>query len=77
MSQKDPSSSPWRAAALVGALGIDVVVCTLIGYFGGIAAGQHFGNPKACLLGGVFIGLLTGIVTAALVIKKVLEDQKE
>lgn len=77
MNKRDPSNQPWRAAALVGALGLDVAVCTLVGYFLGSLAGEHLGNTKAWLLGGVLTGLFIGILTAILVVKKVLEDKQE
>ncbi|WP_341418813.1 AtpZ/AtpI family protein [Paenibacillus filicis] len=73
----DLNNQPWRAAALVGALGVDVAVCTTAGYLAGSWAGSHLGNEKAWLLGGLLTGLFLGIVTAILVIKKVLEDQGE
>ncbi|WP_159885337.1 AtpZ/AtpI family protein [Paenibacillus puerhi] len=72
----DPNNQPWHAAALVGALGIEVAVCTVAGYLVGGWAGNYFGNEKAWLLGGLLTGLSLGIVTAILVIKKVLEDQE-
>lgn len=78
MNQKDPYNSPWRAAALVSALGIDIVVCTTIGYFVGGLAGKQFGNgEKAWVIGGVLTGFAIGIFTVVLVLKKFLEDKRE
>lgn len=78
MNQKDPyNQSPWRAAALVSALGIDIVVCTTIGYFIGSYAGKQFDSIKAWTIGGVLVGFTIGIVTVVLVLKKFLEDKRE
>jgi hypothetical protein len=78
MNQKDPyNQSPWRAAALVSALGIDIVVCTTVGYFIGSYAGKQLDNIKAWTIGGVLAGFTIGIVTVVLVLKKFLEDKRE
>lgn len=78
MNQKDPyNQSPWRAAALVSALGIDIVVCTTIGYFTGSFAGKQFGDLEAWTVGGVLVGFAIGIVTVVLVLKKFLEVKRD
>jgi ATP synthase protein I len=77
MSPKDPYNQPWRAAALVSALGIDIVLCTWLGYWVGSIAGKQFGDVKAWVIGGVLVGFAIGIVTVILVLKKFLEDKKE
>ncbi|MNI04029.1 putative F0F1-ATPase subunit [compost metagenome] len=78
MNQKNPDNqSPWRAAALVSALGIDVVVCTTIGYFIGSFAGKQYGDLKTWTVGGVLVGFAIGILTAVLVLKKFLGDKRE
>ncbi|MFC0216404.1 AtpZ/AtpI family protein [Paenibacillus chartarius] len=75
MQQKDPNNqSPWRAAGLVTALGLDIVVCTMIGYFAGSYAGKYFGSPTAWTVGGVLVGFAIGIITVVLMLKKFLED---
>ncbi|MDF2960907.1 MAG: hypothetical protein K0S39_2642 [Paenibacillus sp.] len=78
MNHKDPYNQPWRAAALVSALGIDIVVCTGLGYLIGSWAGKQFGeDEKAWVIGGVLFGFAIGIFTVVLVLKKFLEDKRE
>ncbi|PZE19407.1 AtpZ/AtpI family protein [Paenibacillus xerothermodurans] len=77
MNEKDPYNQPWRAAALVSALGIDIVACTGIGYLVGRWLGSRFGDVKAWMIGGVLVGFVIGIVTIILVLKKFLEDKRE
>ncbi|MDO3680962.1 AtpZ/AtpI family protein [Paenibacillus ehimensis] len=78
MNEKDPYNQPWRAAALVSALGIDIVVCTTIGYFIGSLADKHWGGgTKTWVIGGVLIGFAIGIFTVVLVLKRFLEDKRE
>jgi ATP synthase protein I len=78
MNQKDPyDQSPWRAAALVSGLGIDIVVCTMLGYFAGNFAGEQLGEVKAWTIGGVLTGFAVGITTVVWVLKKFLEEKPE
>ncbi|MFD0590597.1 AtpZ/AtpI family protein [Paenibacillus sp. GCM10027627] len=74
MNGKSREDNPWKAAALVGALGIDVGICVFLGYWLGSKAGESFGDPKAWTVGGLFVGLAVGILSAILIVRKVLKD---
>lgn len=73
MKRKRESDNPLRAAALVGALGVDMGVCILLGYWAGSYAANAFG-AQGWIVGGVLIGLFVGIVSCALMVKVVLKD---
>jgi ATP synthase protein I len=44
MKEPDPKDNPWRAAALTTAIGIDLVVCLLAGYWLGEWLSHMFGG---------------------------------
>ncbi|MED4601487.1 AtpZ/AtpI family protein [Paenibacillus validus] len=75
MKRQNSNDNPWRAAALVSALGVDVVFCTAAGYWVGSWTGTHLGSLKAWVIGGVLVGFAVGILTSILVVKKFLEDK--
>ncbi|OBR63610.1 hypothetical protein A7K91_06585 [Paenibacillus oryzae] len=74
MNGKGKQDNPWKAAALVGALGIDVGVCVLLGYWLGSMAGNLYGDPKQWMAGGLLVGLAVGLLSAILIVRKVLKD---
>lgn len=73
MNEKRNDDNPWKAAALVGALGIDVGICIFLGYWLGSMAGERFGDPKSWMLSGLFVGLAVGIFSAILIVRKVMK----
>jgi Putative F0F1-ATPase subunit (ATPase_gene1). len=68
-SRKD---NPWVAAGLVGALGLNVAVCILIGYYAGRYAADTFGGGSGWLVGGILLGLAAGIFSAVMLVLKVM-----
>lgn len=75
MKRQNSDDNPWRAAALVSALGLDVVLCTAAGYWVGRWAGTQLGSLNSWVIGGVLVGFAVGILTSILVVKKFLEDK--
>ncbi len=73
MARKSKGEDPLKALALVGALGIDVAICTYIGYW--LAA--RYGGTPGWIIVGVFAGLAAGIVSVIFIVRKVLEDSNE
>ncbi|QJC53828.1 AtpZ/AtpI family protein [Paenibacillus albicereus] len=73
MAKKGKGEDPLKALALVGALGIDVAICTLIGYW----LGARLGGTPGWIIAGVLTGLAAGIASVVLIVKKVLEDSNE
>jgi ATP synthase protein I len=68
MKRPDPKDNPWRAAALTSAIGIDLVVCLLAGYWFGEWLSHTLGS-QLWLLGGFLLGLVTGIISIYFMIK--------
>jgi ATP synthase protein I len=69
MKEPDPKDNPWRAAALTSAIGIDLVVCLLAGYWFGEWLSHMFGG-QLWLLGGFLLGLAFAICSIYLMIKQ-------
>jgi ATP synthase protein I len=67
---------PLVVAGLVGAMGVQVAVCILIGYWVGAYVSDWTGS-KGWLVGGVLTGLACGIGSSILVVLKVLEGSDE
>jgi len=70
---KKKLDQPLVMAGLIGAMGLQVAACILIGYWLGAYVSDITGS-KGWLVGGVLIGLAFGIGSAILVVLKVLED---
>lgn len=66
MTKKSNQDSPWRAAGMVSAMGIDLAVCIYLGYL--------VGNWLGSIVTGVLVGLAVGIYTCILILKRVVED---
>ncbi|MFD0871865.1 Putative F0F1-ATPase subunit (ATPase_gene1) [Chlamydia abortus] len=77
MKKPNPNDNPWRAAGMVSAIGADLIVCILLGYFGGSFVSDRFGLSPAWKAGGLIIGLFVGIVSVVFLIKRFLEDTNE
>jgi ATP synthase protein I len=73
MNQNGNQDNPWKAAAMVGAIGVDVGVCVFLGYWLGSMAGERLGDPKAWTVSGLFVGLAVGILSAILIVRKVMK----
>jgi ATP synthase protein I len=69
MKQPNRNDNPWRAAALTTAIGIDLVVCLLAGYWFGEWLSQTLGG-QLWLLGGFLLGLTAGIISIYFMIKQ-------
>lgn len=66
MTKKSNLDSPWRAAGLVGAMGLDVAICICLGYV--------VGDKLGSVIMGVLVGLAVGLYTCVLLVKRVLGD---
>lgn len=73
MNGKSKRDNPLVAAALVGALGVDVAICIVGGYWIGQLLSNRLGG-NGWVVGGLLVGLAVGILSAILIVKKVLED---
>lgn len=77
MNQPNPNDNPWKAAGLVGILGVDLAICVLLGYYGGAYISERTGGHKMWVIAGLLLGLAAGIVSGIFLIKRFLEDTNE
>ena len=70
MGNKRSGDNPWRAAALVGVMGVDAAVCVTLGYF----LGRLWGGTPVWVAVGTLAGLAVGILTCVMLVKRFLED---
>ncbi len=75
MKRQNSNDNPWRAAALVSALGVDVVFLYGSRLLGWELDRNTSSSLKAWVIGGVLVGFAVGILTSILVVKKFLEDK--
>ncbi|MFD1887470.1 AtpZ/AtpI family protein [Paenibacillus wenxiniae] len=74
---KPDRSSPWKAVGLVGAIGIDLTVCTLAGFWFGSWLDRLWNGSGIGIAVGVLAGLAVGIVGIIVIIKKIVGDPNE
>jgi ATP synthase protein I len=77
LKKSKSQDNPWKTAGLMGALGTNMVVCLLIGYFGGSYISERTGGHKGWVIAGVMTGLFVGIISIVLIIKRFMEDTDE
>ncbi|MVP01493.1 MULTISPECIES: AtpZ/AtpI family protein [Paenibacillus] len=77
MNNKGNRDNPWKAAGMVGAIGIDIAFCMIAGYAIATYLVNRFGGSKAWIAGGLMIGLFVGIVSVVMLLKKFLEESDE
>jgi len=67
---KNPNSNenPWRALALVSAIGADLVVCMIGGFWVGGWLERRLGSP-VWTVAGIVAGLFVGIVSIIFIIR--------
>lgn len=69
-------TSPWKALSAVTLIGIDLAVCTFIGYWLGQKADAWLETSPLWMIAGVFLGLAAGVFSIIPVVKKYLGDFK-
>ncbi|WP_166243519.1 AtpZ/AtpI family protein [Paenibacillus turpanensis] len=69
MKQRNSTDTPWRAAGLVSAIGVDLVVCVVGGFYLGQFARDRLNGSPLWLAAGVVLGLLVGVVSIVFMIK--------
>ncbi|MFX3634109.1 MAG: AtpZ/AtpI family protein [Candidatus Pristimantibacillus sp.] len=74
MNHKNRRDNPLIAAGLVGALGVQVAICIFLGYWIGSYLDRHFDTGSGWTIGGILFGMAVGLISAVLIVKKVLED---
>ncbi|MDO3412120.1 AtpZ/AtpI family protein [Saccharibacillus sp. CPCC 101409] len=75
--QPTDKSSPWKAVGLVSAIGVELVLFTLLGFFFGRWMNDITGGSGLWIGLGVLIGLVAGAVGIVALVRKVLEGSNE
>ena len=68
---KDPKSgeNPWRAVALASAIGIDLAVCMISGYWIGNRLSGWLNSPVWIVVG-IMLGFAVGVFGIVLLLRK-------
>ena len=69
VSEPNRNDNPWRAAGLVGAMGAELVVCTLGGYYLGKLHWQPNGAETFWMIAGLVVDLALGAIGIIFLIK--------
>jgi ATP synthase protein I len=75
MSNQDQNQNPWRAFALVGAIGVELAISVMLGVWLGNWLDERFHTAPLFLILGIFLGLGVGIFAIIQLIKKYTGDQ--
>ncbi|TBL72946.1 AtpZ/AtpI family protein [Paenibacillus thalictri] len=68
---KPPSGdNPWRAVALVSAIGADLVVCMAAGYWIGDKLSNWYGGQPIWIVSGIMLGFFIGVFSVILILRK-------
>lgn len=68
--KNDKNSSPLRAIALVGTIGVEMATSVIVGYWLGSQGDKYLGTSPWLMLTGVLVGLAAGIYGITLLIKQ-------
>ncbi len=70
MNEPGPKDNPWRAVALVSAIGADLVVCMLAGYYIGKYASRWAGGEPIWIVVGIMLGFVVGVASIIFLLKR-------
>ncbi|RKD23061.1 hypothetical protein BEP19_12610 [Ammoniphilus oxalaticus] len=70
----NPQQSPWKGLSLVSVIGMDVGIGTYVGVWLGKKVDVYLNSAPWGLVGGVFVGVATGVLVAVPIIKRLLGD---
>ena len=76
MQKRDSENNPWRAVGMAGAVGADLAICIVLGYFGGKWFSARMDNESIYIAVGALIGLFVGIFNVIMLIRFYLKDSK-
>jgi len=69
--------SPWKAVTLVSVIGMDIVLCVLLGVWLGRKLDAYFGTGPLLMVVGVFVGIAAGVLIIIPIIRRFLGDQPD
>lgn len=71
---RNQTPSPWRAFGKFGAIGMQLAVCVIAGLLGGRWLDNVLGTSPVFLITGILCGVVIGIISMILSIKRYLGD---
>lgn len=74
MKKPSTKDSPWRAISLVSVIGVDLVVCVLLGFYLGRYVSDLMNGQPLFIAAGVILGLATGVLSIIYILKQFTED---
>ncbi|WP_127581072.1 AtpZ/AtpI family protein [Paenibacillus koleovorans] len=69
MNKPRSQDNPWRAVGLVSAIGADLIICMLAGYFGGSYVSRWQGDQPIWIVVGIMTGFIVGVFSIYLIIR--------
>lgn len=66
--------NPWQMVAVIGTIGMEFIFLTIGGAWLGRHLDEMFQSKPICLVSGIFFGLLFGFLSAAVTLKKLMEE---
>lgn len=76
MSKPPIRSNPWKYAGIASAIGMNLVVCIVLGYFIGTFLAKRTGWSPWSIIG-VLGGLFAGLGSIVLMIMRILEETND
>lgn len=76
MKKSGPEANPWKYAGLASAIGMDLVVFMMLGYFGGAYVTNRTGL-RIWTAVGILAGLFVALAGIVVLIKRILEETNE
>ena len=73
MATPSNNGSPWKAAFLATAIGTDLVVCMVAGYFLGKLLQTWISPSPLWLVLSIMLGFITGVIGAYWLVRRHLE----
>ncbi|MFK7694810.1 AtpZ/AtpI family protein [Paenibacillus sp. HJGM_3] len=73
MSKPRSQDNPWKAVGLVSAIGVELVVCMLGGYFGGTTLSRWQGGQPIWIVVGIMAGFAVGVAGVFLLLRHFTE----
>lgn len=77
MSKKKWQDNPWKAFFLVSGIGLDLAVCTVLGFWVGKGLAYWFGGHPLWIAAGVLFGIFLGFASVIVMLKPYAGDTDE
>lgn len=76
MKNSGPQTNPWKYAGLATAIGTDLALCLVAGYYGGNLLADRTGQ-RLWIAMGLLLGLVVALTSIVFMIKRIVEESNE